>query len=302
MFRLLHVVATNPANPALRARRALQQSTRQYSAVSLLVVACAGLGVSPPAAAQSEGPAGPGARRLPPVEISATRDPVVKSYRRIIRGVDVFERRRDLAPAVSLRFKLVPRRTDADMQDISLRIVGQTVAIPVAVAADNTFAIERNARALEEDAVVVPNRKAGSLTWRANIRTPGLPPNVRRLGDLRLECLVGIESGLVSTYPPTLFGEIARLIDDWRYCDQREPRYFLFADRPLWSVTLVHGQRRELLPVDRMYAGLSRRALTREELQHCDCEVLLDRTYFAPLGDASWPDDTLLELAYMDDP
>ena len=37
------------------------------------------------------------------------------------------------------------------------------------------------------------------------------------------------------------------------------------------------------------------------ELPYCDCEVLLDRTYFLPLGDRSWPDDTLVEFDYMDD-
>jgi hypothetical protein len=26
----------------------------------------------------------------------------------------------------------------------------------------------------------------------------------------------------------------------------------------------------------------------------------MDRAYFMPLGDASWPDDTLVELEYME--
>jgi hypothetical protein len=168
------------------------------------------------------------------------------------------------------------------------------------VAADNTFAIPRIARALEEDAIVVPNRTAGSMTWRADIRTPGLPPNARRLGDLRLECLVGMESGLISNHAPSILGEVTRLFAEWRRCDQREPRYLFFADRPLWSVTLVHGNRRQVLSVDQMYAGVSRHPMTAEDRQHCDCEVLLDRSYFAPLGDASWPDDTWIELEYMD--
>ena len=36
------------------------------------------------------------------------------------------------------------------------------------------------------------------------------------------------------------------------------------------------------------------------DLPQCDCEVLVDRTYFLPLGDLSWPDDTLIEFEYMD--
>jgi hypothetical protein len=147
---------------------------------------------------------------------------------------------------------------------------------------------------------VVPNRAARTLTWRSDIRTPGLPPNTRRLGDLRLECLVGMEAELVSG-SGSVVEQIARALSDRGYCEQRVPEYFFFAERPLWSVTLVYRGRREILPVDRMYAGMSREPMTASDLQYCDCAALLDRAYYAPLGDRSWPDDTLLELEYMDD-
>ena len=236
---------------------------------------------------------------LPSVEVRALREPVEKSYRRIVRGMDLFEQRRTLAPNASLRFKLLPRSRDTDMQGIELNIVGDTVGVPVPVAADNTFALERSERALKEDAVVVPNRQARSMTWRTDIRTPDLPPNTRRLGDLRLECLVGIEAGLYSNVRP-FFGFIADMLRGRGYCEQREVHYLFFAERPLFSVTLVAGDRREILSIDQLYAGISRDPMTAGDLEHCDCEVLLDRTYYAPLGDPSWPDDTLIELEYME--
>ena len=237
---------------------------------------------------------------LPKVEVSALRDPVEKSYRRIVKGMDLFEQRRSLAPNASLRFKLLPRLRDTDMQGIALTIVGDHVTIPVPVAADNTFALERSQQALDDDAVVIPNRKARSMTWRTDIRTPGLPPNTRRLGDLRLECLVGIEADLVSNVRPFI-GQLVRLMRMRGYCDQREVQYLFFAERPLFSVTLVAGSRREILSVDQLYAGITRHPMTPSDLDYCDCQVLLDRTYFAPLGDLSWPDDTLIVLEYMDD-
>jgi len=235
---------------------------------------------------------------LPAVEVSALRDPVEKSYRKIVAGMDLFERRHGLAPDAPLRFKLLPRDRDTSMERITLGIVGDSVNIPVRVADDNTFSLQRSSRALDEDAAVVPNRKARSMTWRADIRTPGLPPGTRRLGDLRLECAVGLEAGLVSDSLPSPLGG---LIADRGYCEQRVPHYLFFAERPLWSVTLVYGSRREVLSVDELYAGISRSPMANSELRYCDCEVLLDRTYYAPLGDPGWPDDTLLELEYMDD-
>lgn len=259
-----------------------------------------GLAIGGAGAAVDPG-APPATVTLPAVEASTLSDPVEKSYRNIVRGMDLFERRRDLAPAAALRFKLLPRTRDTDMSGITLAIVGETVDIPVPIAADDTFSFARSQRALDEDAVVVPNRKARSMTWRTDIRTPGLPAGTRRLGDLRLECLVGVEAGLVSDIPSSLLGDFAGLIADRGYCGQRMPHYLFFAERPLWSVTLVHGDRREILPVEDMYAGIARSPMSREELQHCDCEVLLDRTYYAPLGDPRWPDDTLIRFEYMEE-
>jgi len=62
-------------------------------------------------------------------------------------------------------------------------------------------------------------------------------------------------------------------------------------------MTLVDGPRREVLPVDMLYAGASRDPNWKKH-KYCDCEVLFDRTYFAPLGDTTRPDDTLVELEY----
>jgi hypothetical protein len=238
---------------------------------------------------------------LPPVQVGAPRDPVEKSYRKIVRGMDLFEQRRGLAPDAPLRFKLLPRTRNANMQGITLSIVGDGVTIPVPVAPDNTFALERSRQALAEDAVVMTNRRARSMTWRAEIRTPGLPPNTRRLGDLRLECLVGMEADLVSNVRP-FFGDIANfLLRAQGYCERGEVYYLFFAERPLFSVTLVAGNRRETLSVDQLYGGLSRDPGIADDLEYCDCQVLLDRTYYAPLADRSWPDDTLVVLEYMDD-
>ena len=63
-------------------------------------------------------------------------------------------------------------------------------------------------------------------------------------------------------------------------------------------MTLVDGARREALPVDRLYAGAAPTRTGRTD-RHCDCEALFDRAYFLPLGDPSWPDDTLVEFEYM---
>lgn len=233
------------------------------------------------------------------VVIEALRDPVMKSYRKMVEGAQLFEERRHLAPSATLRFKLIPRKPDTPMKGVKLEVAAESIAIPLKVAPDGTFALERNRTALKEDAQVVPNRKAGSMTWRADVRTPGLPPDTRRLGDLRLECEVGMKTGLISNYPAGFLGWLEELISTKpSYCSRPAPRYLFFAERPIWSVTLVDGGRREVLPVDMLYGGATRDPKWKED-RHCDCAALFDHAYFAPLGDKSWSDDTLVVLEYM---
>jgi hypothetical protein len=230
------------------------------------------------------------------VVVTAVRDPVTKSYRKMVDGMELFEQRRHLAPAAELRFKLLPRKYGTKMTGVELEVGDTTLP----VAPDGTFALVRDPVALREDAKVMPNRRAGTLTWRADVRTPGLPPNVRRLGDLRLECEVGMKTGLISNYPAGFFGWLEELLGKGpEFCHRAAPRYLFFAERPIFGVTLVHGARREAIPIERLYAGASRDPKWKED-RYCDCEALFDRTYFVPLGDASWPDDTRVEIEYMD--
>ena len=265
-----------------------------------LAGAAALLPLSAPALAQ-EAAAAPA---LPPVTISgkATQDPVEKSYRAMVRGMDHFERQRAaLAPQATLRYRLLPRQRGTDLDRIEMHVLGTTVELPVPIAPDRTFTLERNARAWAENAVVTPDRRARSMTWRAEVRTPGLPAGTRRLGDLRLECQVGLVAGLISSGSNFVTRIVDALIDTPAYCERADNRYLFFAERPLFGVTLVHGARREMVPSDRLWAGAIDERDLAAKLRACDCELLLDRTYFLPLHDPRWPDDTRVEFDFMED-
>jgi hypothetical protein len=232
------------------------------------------------------------------VKVSTTRDPVDKSYRKMIQGMERFERERAFAPNAPLRFQLLPRTPDVKMEGITLRVAGDTVSVPVPIGPDNSFVLPRNEQALREDAAVLANRKTTSMTWRALIRTPNLPPDTRRLGDLRLECRVGTEAGLVSNNSQLFAWLSNALLSADQVCNSPEGNYLFFADRPLFGVRLRAGERVEDLPFKMLYAGGDQ---TPDMLRFCDCQVLLDRTYYAPLWDKSWPDDTIVEFEYMTD-
>jgi hypothetical protein len=267
---------------------------RWLSGFLLAVLSCAWPAMA--TAQQTDVQAGP---KPQTVTVTSTRDPVDKSYRKMIRGMERFEREHALAPGAVLRFHLLPRTPGVNMRGITLRVLGDHIALPVQVAEDNTFVLPRNAQALDEDAAVVANRKTTSMTWRAQVTTPGLPSGVRRLGDLRLECLVGMEAGLVSNSSP-LFGWISdALTSPEQVCNSPDGNFLFFTERPIFSVVLRAGERTEVLPFRMLYAGGEQ---TRDMLPFCDCQSLLDSTYYAPIWDRSWPDDTLVSFEYMDDP
>ena len=243
-----------------------------------------------PALAQTAAP-------IPSVTVSSTRDPVDKSYRKMIKGMDRFEREHALAPAAALRFRLLPRLSSAKMTGITLRVAGDNVTLPVPVAEDNSFVLPRNEQALREDAAVLANRKTNSMTWRVSVQSPGLPDGVRRLGDLRLECKVGMDAGLISNSAP-IFGWLSNMLTDTdKVCSDPQGNYLFFAERPIYGVTLRSGERSLALPFKMLYAAGDQ---TAETLPYCDCQVLLDRSYYAPIWDPSWPDDTLVEFDYID--
>lgn len=262
--------------------------TRLLHRVILLLACLAGAGA--PALAQSGQPT--------TVTVQSTRDPVDKSYRKMIRGMERFEREHALAPNAPLRFQLLPRLPTVDMRGITLRVAGDTVSVPVPVAEDNSFVLPRNEAALREDAAVLANRKTTSMTWRALIVTPGLPPGTRRLGDMRLECRVGVEAGLVSNSSPLFSWINDVLTSPEQVCGSPNGNYLFFAERPIFSVRLRAGDRVEVLPFRMLYAGGEQ---SKADLQYCDCQVMLDRTFYAPIWDSSWPDDTLVEFEYMED-
>lgn len=266
--------------------------TPARSIVALAAFLAAGLSALPGVAV-----AAVAADPIQTVHVPYVRDPVDKSYRQMIKGMDRFERERALAPGATLRFRLLPRLPKNNLEGTTLRVAGDSVSLPLPIAPDFSFVLPRNAEALRQDAAVVASRKSDSMTWRAWVQSPGVAEGTRRLGDLRLECKVGVDAGLISNTSP-IFGWLSNLLTDTeQVCNNADGNYLFFADRPVFNVTLRRGDRVEALPFKMLYAGGDQTAAT---LPFCDCQVLLDRSFYAPIWDRSWPDDTVVEFDYMD--
>jgi hypothetical protein len=232
---------------------------------------------------------------MPVVQVEGLADPDEQSYRRMMKGMDAFEKYHDLAPMARLRYRLYPRLPGVKADGVKLTIVGQSVKLPLELAGDLTFTLPRDVQATMENAQVTANRRSRSFAWGPDVRTPGLPTNVRRLGDLRLECEIDRAATLLVGYKPPLYHVIDATVD---VCTQFPGSWIYYADRALFNVTLVHGTRRQTMFSPYMYANQLPKVF---HYFYDFYPMLVDRTYQLKIADTSWPDDTLVELEYMDD-
>lgn len=125
------------------------------------------------------------------VQVSGMKDQDWKPYRQMLSGLDAFERHHALAPDTQLRFIVRPQVEGLAIADIRLKIVGDTIQIPIALADNGSFELPRNLKAADENADLVLNQKQNWVRWNLlALRTPSLSQHQRRMGDLRLTCEV----------------------------------------------------------------------------------------------------------------
>jgi len=208
------------------------------------------------------------------VHVTGIADPEMRSYRSVAAGLDVFDANRALAPNATLRFRMrhadgTPVTADDGLQ---LRLASDDGSFEQAVPIDaaGLLTVQRSDAARDADATFILNRKNGKYTGHPEVRTTGLPDNVRRMGDLRLECRVTI--AIVKEQMPFLAKAAVNtlmLTSDW--CAKKDFNYGTLAPRLGVKGTLRAGDRARTLDVHGWNA-------------------------LVPIGDTSWPDDALVQF------
>lgn len=219
----------------------------------------------PPAATPAEEPQS--------VAVNGVKNPELRSYRNMLAGLDMFESKRHLAPTADhLRFVLKPRHADTSLAGLSLRIATDDLSIPVPIAADGSFILPRDQAAADGDAELMLNRSRGEFNGMPRVTSANVPPNMRRLGDVRLECQVAIAIAK-KEINVMLRAAAAVALGGTDWCMSSRVSFGTHTPFPTDSVTLVSGDKRTVLTSGHRikYAVM-------------------------PLADRNWPDDTLVEF------
>jgi len=219
----------------------------------------------------------PGANQAGVVHVNAMKNPEMHSYRAIVAGLDKFDELHAMAPAVPrLLFAARARNGGSLSGEVpSARLAADDFTLPLAVDAEARFEVPRNRQAWDSKAELVLSRKRKEVRLWPSIRTPGLPENQRRLGDVRLECqvLVAVAKEEAPFYVVALANTVL-LTGDWcSFLKDRERTWDVHLPAPLASAVLRDGERSIALKVK-------------------------DNRVEVPIGDAGWSNDALIETVF----
>ena len=237
---------------------------------TLALTMAALLGCSAPAAAADSKPGNPDE-----IKVNDLRDPEVRKYKAIVAGLDAFDQYHAMAPRVAaVRFRIEPRGAAGQAALPMARLGGNdgfSLALPV--SADGMFTVPRSQAALDANSELVINQKRRQYQVTPVVQSPGLPANVRRLGDLRLECRVQV--AIIKEEIPlwvVLTANTLLRTRDWCGFEFEGKSGFTHKHRQVVrAAVLVDGNRSALLETE-------------------------GRGFRAPLGDRRWSDDALIEL------
>ena len=216
-----------------------------------------------------------------------------KTVAQLLSARQAFDRHHALAPTATLAFRLYARRDPKDLARLRLQLVDGNTRRDVALDDHQRFELDPTWR---EGATLQTTLPDGAVAWKIDIRSPGIPPDARRLGDLRLECEADTFHGNLQRGLRTPISAVLDASDELCLLDDAEA---WFAETPLFGVTLTSGDRSRKLPYRYLHGSNGTMAMAAL----FDWPYALrDRTYFLPLDDRSWPDDTLVTFDAMDDP
>jgi hypothetical protein len=192
--------------------------------------------------------------------------PMAWRFHLLEKAQDTFEKRAAAqAPGAKMTFRLP--KVDAAQPGNQVEIVGADHHVPLPMASNTSFALVRGTLAEDDDAMVVVNRNFPKGEFNhplVQVRSPGLPDGVQRMGDLRLACAAQMDMAKAEGLKFRAVLATASLFG-FNLCEKLEAAKVEEPKGAYDTVTIEDGQRRMVQSAKDKHA--------------------------LPLGDKSWSDD-----------
>ncbi|MCW2318822.1 hypothetical protein M2322_004391 [Rhodoblastus acidophilus] len=195
------------------------------------------------------------------------------AYARLRKAVEAFAENHALAPAATPKF-LIASVGVKPSTALQLKMETRDRSIDVMIDKNGLFSLPPLENAEIETARLVLNQPRNAQKWAPFVRSPDMPKNHLRFGDLRMEC----EMRWAFVKETFDFANRTLLQSIGGPCHSAMVRVHYESPRPLAAVALVQGERRETLDA-RLISGDG-------------------RIFFPPISDTQWDDDALLELQF----
>lgn len=169
------------------------------------------------------------------VEISTKRDPELRSYSQLLRGMKAYIEKRQLAPNSELYFLILPRSNGVSVQNLTLRLVSDDNSINIPIDANGKFKLPVFEIKTDDEYELILNASKGQFRILEDVKSANLPDDVKRLGDLRLEC----EARWASKRDVSpVFNIYVKLLASGNPCTSRTVNVGFFVKRDVASIIL----------------------------------------------------------------
>jgi hypothetical protein len=124
------------------------------------------------------------------VEISSFKDPELRSYAQMLKGMRAYNEKHALAPDSELYFILIPKTNSVSVQGLTMRLASDENSIRIPVDSSGQFKLPLIETTNDDEYDLILNKPKGQFLIRPYVKSANLPEDTKRLGDFRLECQV----------------------------------------------------------------------------------------------------------------
>ena len=182
------------------------------------------------------------------VEISSYKGPELRSYAQMLKGLLAYQDKRQHAPDSELYFILIPKKKEMRVEGLTMRLASDETSTSIPVDAGGKFQLPLIELKNDNEYDLILNRPKGQFYIKPYVKSANLTPDIKRMGDLRLECQVrwAIEKQDVSV----VFSTYVKLLSGGNPCEARTVAVYYFAPVGVEAVTFDTPKKKYVIPVN----------------------------------------------------